>query len=204
MIITPRNHVRAFLIGLVCTFATGLQAQTIAPTIPKMVFAHYMVCCPRAGHFATVDDFKSEIRAAQQRKIDGFVLNIGEWRRETNYQVVSRRIFEAAEQLMSGFKLIFSFDGLPAADAAAVMTEFGNRPNYFRIAERPVVSTYSGSPRWGKDLFSGLEQNGMKPFLVPNYQYLSEHRWARNHNIPTASFLDELYRDNPILAGYFF
>jgi glucan endo-1,3-alpha-glucosidase len=194
----------SWLVGIAAIDTSNHSYAAANSPIPKLVFAHYMVCCPYTGHTASVDDFKKEILDAQRHKIDGFVLNIGEWVHETIYQVLSRKMFEAAKQLDSGFKLVFSFDNLPADVAAVVLSEFDQHPNYFRINDRPVISTYSGSPAWGTDLAARLKQRGVEPFFVPNYQYLSEAPWARNHNMPTASFLDELYRENPDLQGYFF
>src|SRR5690349_19713569 len=89
-----------------------LMAATCAgaqPAVPRLVFAHYMVCCPRFGHESTVDDFKEEIRAAQSHKIDGFALNLT-WFRENYYTVITRRLFQAADELGTGFVLFFSLD----------------------------------------------------------------------------------------------
>jgi hypothetical protein len=65
--------------------------------VPRMVFAHYMVCCPRDGHEATVENLKAEIRTAQAHKIDGFALNLSEWFHESYYRDITRRMFSAAE-----------------------------------------------------------------------------------------------------------
>ncbi|MCK1368280.1 glycoside hydrolase family 71 protein [Bradyrhizobium sp. 62] len=173
------------------------------PSVPKMVFAHYMVCCPAAGLAATVEDFEREIRTARANGIDGFALNVPGWSREPHYFDLSRRIFRAAERSKLAFKLFMSFDNAPVDDSATMVDELSQSPAYLRIDGRPVVSTYSGTPEWGTRLAERLLASGRRPFLVPNYQYPSEHFWARNYGHPTAQFLDDLYRAHPELDGYF-
>lgn len=170
--------------------------------VPKMVFAHYMVCCPATGLGATVADFKREIEIAQAAGLDGFALNTASWTREPRYHDLTRRILEAAEAVPS-FKVFLSFDGVSAADSAPMLIEAAKSPAYLRIEGRPLVSTYAGTPDWGKDLEQLLARSGVTPFLVPDYLYLSNEPWARPHVHPGASFLAQLYRDNPEIDGYF-
>ena len=193
---------RAALAGLaVLSVAFALGAARAEP--PRLVLAHYLVCCPRDGHDATVENFKDEIRFAQSRKIDGFALNLT-WFREAYYPAITRRLFQAAAELASGFRLIFSLDHSEPGEGAAIVAEFAQHPNYYRIGDRPVVSSYSGSPAWGRELKAQLARRGIDPFFVPNYQYLSDLPLAPNYITPTARFLDRLYRQNPELDGYFF
>jgi glucan endo-1,3-alpha-glucosidase len=199
------RHLYHFFAALGFFFVADPSAGfAVSPDVPHLVFAHYMVCCPRLGHDATVEDFKSEIRDAQTRKLDGFVLNLGNWSKESYYRDITRRMFQAAKELSSGFKLFFSFDGTPPADALVMLSEFGEHPNYFRVNHRPVISSYSGSPKWGFDMAKKLNDRGIEPLLILNYQYLSDFPFAKNYITPTAGFLDRLYAENPILDGYFF
>ncbi|MBW7961790.1 endo-1,3-alpha-glucanase family glycosylhydrolase [Bradyrhizobium sp. BR 10261] len=182
-------------------FGTVVHAE-VSP-VPRMVFAHYMVCCPASGSGATVDDFKREIQTAQSYGIDGFVLNMPSWLREPIYRAISQRIFAAAEASPLSFKLFVSFDDVSVEDTVSMLTELSRSPAYLRIDNRPVVSTFSGVPEWGSSLSQRLSSLGLKPFLVPNYQYLSGASWARNYSHPTAEFLDRLYREHPEMDGYF-
>jgi glucan endo-1,3-alpha-glucosidase len=85
-----------------------------------------------------------------------------------------------------------------------MLAEFGKSPNYLVVDGRPVISTYSGTRQWGSALVEKLAEGGVRPFFVPNYQYLSSFPWARNYSMPSADFLDRLYREDPELDGYFF
>src|SRR3989304_5346869 len=140
-----RRHALAGLAALSGDFPPG--AARAEP--PRLVLAHYLVCCPRDGHDATVENFKDEIRFAQSRKIDGFALNLT-WFREAYYPAITRRLFQAAAELASGFRLIFSLDHSEPGEGAAIVAEFAQHPNYYRIGDRPVVSSYSGSPARGR------------------------------------------------------
>ena len=62
---------------LVLAAVLAVSACHAAERPTRQVFAHYMVCIPRAGGGATVADYMAEMRDAQARGIDGFVLNCG-------------------------------------------------------------------------------------------------------------------------------
>ena len=171
------------------------------PIVPKMVFAHYMVCCPAAGLTASVDDIKKEIGIAQSNGIDGFALNTASWSKYPYYRAISRNILQAAEAY-PGFKIILSFDDVSPEDSAPMLVEAAESPSYLRIDGNPVVSTYSMTPEWGTALIKLLSASGTKPFMVPNYQYLSNSFTSRVYVHPTADFIDELYRDHKDIDGY--
>src|SRR5579872_2193765 len=100
------------LAGIAPVLLNGAPAPPRRPLPVKMVFAHYMVCCPTAGGGATVEDFKHEIQEAQSRGIDGFALNCGGWNKsEPHYKVRTLEIYEAARRLGTGFQLFISADG---------------------------------------------------------------------------------------------
>ncbi|WFU39433.1 endo-1,3-alpha-glucanase family glycosylhydrolase [Bradyrhizobium sp. CB82] len=172
-------------------------------SLPKMVFAHYMVCCPTNGLGATVEDFEHEIAIARTYGLDGFALNVPGWSREPHYLDISRRMFAAAERSAPSFKLFLSFDDAPVSDSATMLIELSASPAYLQVEGRPVVSTYSGTPEWGAALRERLSSSGVRPFLVPNYQYLTDRVWSRNYSRPTAQFLDSLFRGHPDINGYF-
>lgn len=209
---SPQNPSANFLVTVVLAlgafwlfvFATSIQATSAQDRLPppKMVFAHYMVCCPAAGNRATVEDFEREIRTAMSYGIDGFVLNLPDWKREPNYRELASRIVAAAEA-MPPFKVFASFDDVSAEVSASMLVELSKSPAYLTVDGRPVVSTYSGVADWGGKLIKQLAPSHIKPFIVPNYQYLSHAFWARNFAPPTARFLDQVYRDFPETDGYF-
>jgi len=119
-----------------------------APGAPRRVFAHYMVCIPRAGGDATVEDYMAEMRDARRGGIDGFALNCGGWtEREPHYKARSSLIYEAARRLDGGFLLFFSADfatQLSLDEVADMVTTFGGHPNQFRWQGKPVLSTFAG------------------------------------------------------------
>ncbi|WP_338308221.1 MULTISPECIES: glycoside hydrolase family 71 protein [unclassified Bradyrhizobium] len=147
---------------------------------PKLVFAHYMACCPFAGHEASIDALRHEMDVATRAGIDGFAVNVGAWLKEPYYQDISSRLFRAAQQ--STFKLFFSADastGLSASEVVDMVTRFSSDPAYLRHAGRPVLSTYGGTLAWYQDILRGLRDQGLAVFFVPN-----SHRPAGGTNIP--------------------
>lgn len=199
------NTVGRMLVATICVWIALGQSSCAEDRLsaPKMVFAHYMVCCPAKGLGATVEDFEREFATARTYGLDGFALNVPGWSREPHYRDISRRMFAAAERSTPSFKLFLSFDDAPVDDAATMLIELSTSPAYLRVGGRPVVSTYSGAPEWGASLRERLSSSGIRPFLVPNYQYLTDKPWSRNYSRPTAQFLDYLFRDHPDIDGYF-
>lgn len=135
----------------------------------KRVFAHYMVCCPSQG--ASLEGMMSEIKNAQAAGIDGFVLNCGGWL-NGNYKVKSQLMFEAAENLNSGFKLFFSLDGCcnntPQA-AIDMVVSFSGRSAQFFYENKVVLSSWSAGNLsfWKDGVFTPLRKLGYDIFFVP-------------------------------------
>src|SRR6516162_1076653 len=99
----------------ICPNARAAQPSTVigAPSQTSAnghyVFAHYMVAFATYGE--TVEGYRREIMEAQAANIDGFALNVGAWDDVQSYY--KRRvglIYQAAEELGTGFKLFFSVD----------------------------------------------------------------------------------------------
>src|SRR5580698_9151127 len=128
-----RRRFSRYMLAAGSVLAEARAGMRIAsPTEPRYVFAHYMVCCPIAGHDGAVAAFADEIRQAQAHGVNGFVLNCGSWQEEPYYRAITARIFEAAALLGTHFKLFFSADGLPEADTIAMVSAFYDHPNIFR------------------------------------------------------------------------
>lgn len=137
----------------------------------KEVFAHVIL-----GNTASLQtsDWESDISLAQAASIDGFVLNVGQG--DPNNDASLSRAFEAAENLASNFSLFFSFDYLalgpwPKQDVIDLLTQFGNRPSYFKQdGDKPVASTFEG-PANAADWVDIKAQTNA--FFIPDWSSLS-------------------------------
>ena len=134
--------------GALLALALAAGAQPAPDRPARKVFAHYMVCIPRAGGGATVEDYQQEIREAQARGIDGFALDCGGWSlREPHYKARTLLIYEAARQLGTGFLLMISADyatDLTLEETCDMVVSFKDHPNQFRWGGKPVLSTFCG------------------------------------------------------------
>lgn len=190
----------------------GAKAVVAPVATSRRVFAHYMVCVPRAGGGATVEDYKAEIGAAQRRGIDGFALNCGGWTaREPHYKARSLLLYEAARQLDSGFRLFFSADfatRLSLDEVADMITSFADHPNQFCWEGKPVLSTFAGE---GADNAHGREvidflnarfpdgQGGRKVVFVPYF-----YPRPNITELPEDHHVEQLFSTFPDLDGYFY
>jgi glucan endo-1,3-alpha-glucosidase len=157
---------------------------------PKYVFAHYMVCFATYGE--GVENYKREIREAQAAGIDGFALNCGSWHNEPHYPRRTKQIYQAAQELGTGFRLFFSIDlGNPDFILDMVKT-YARHPCQFTFRNRVVVSTFSADAvPWKEKVFKPLQEAGIEVFFVPyfyprpatelpSYDVIVKHheRWA--------------------------
>jgi glucan endo-1,3-alpha-glucosidase len=165
---------------------------------PHYVFAHYMVCLAAQGE--RVEDYKREIRQAQAAGIDGFALNCGAWHNEPHYPRRVKIIYQAAEELRTGFKLFFSVDfaGLRAHPPGEfesyvldMVKTYGRHPNQLRVDGRTVVSTFTGEQgiAWKKDILAPLKAAGHDVFLVPFF-----YPRPRVTELPDEATVGEHYR----------
>ncbi|EON68507.1 hypothetical protein W97_07765 [Coniosporium apollinis CBS 100218] len=122
---------------LVAALASTVSAQA--------VFAHFMVGVVQSYN---VDLWKKDIQLASEAGIDGFVLNIA-----TPYGNIAPQVanaFQAANQLGSRFKLLFSFDYLggagpwPANEVINILKQYGPNAAYYKYNGKPLVSTFEG------------------------------------------------------------
>jgi len=163
---------RTLLLGCLSIPSAWMASRVSAlqPT-SKRVFAHYMVTWPRGGPNASVDDYIAEFRDAQERGIDGFALNCGGWNRsEPLYRARVLKMYRAAEQLGSGFKLFVSADGKAQYELDDIVKSTAGLPGQLMVGARPVVSAYAlggKNPARCESLIEQAELLGV--YFVPHF-----------------------------------
>lgn len=103
----------------------------------------------------TVDKWTSDIKLAQGKGIDAFVLNIATPYEGNTATQVSNAFTAAnslAGQLSSDFKLFFSFDYLggtagpwSSGDIVNILNTYGKNGAHFQVDGKPMVSTFEGT-----------------------------------------------------------
>lgn len=160
-----------------------LSGMGVLAALPHYVFAHYMVCYATYGDFgsdtnSTIAGYKREIQEAQAAGIDGFALNVNAYN-DPNQMYYNNRIamiYEAAEQLKTGFKLFFSVDCFGESNIANMVETYGRRTNTFTYNGKIVLSAYGhnnvtskGWPgvEWTNAVLGRLGKDGYPIFFVP-------------------------------------
>ena len=156
---------RGWLVGGLVWFLGTLCGGFCAT--PHFVFAHYMVCFPTYGE--TIAAYQKEIREAQAAGIDGFALDVGDWTGpDWYYKTRVKTIYNAAEQMGTGFKLFFSVELTNTADIVDMVTTYGPRTNSFHYQGKTVVSTFGqNGVDWQNGVFAPLLTTGINVFFVP-------------------------------------
>jgi glucan endo-1,3-alpha-glucosidase len=163
--------IRRWGAGLACLFLSGTD---VLATLPHYVFAHYMVCYATYGDYwpdtnSTIAGYKRDIQEAQAAGIDGFALNLGAYDDPTQpyYNRRVAMIYEAAEQLGTGFKLFFSIDFNGTNEIIDAVQTYAQRTNTFRQGGNVVLSTYTGNWLPWPYIRSQLSTNGVNTFFIP-------------------------------------
>jgi glucan endo-1,3-alpha-glucosidase len=199
---------QATLVLLLLSAGPAPMAIAAEPDAPARhcVFAHYMVCFAAQGE--RVDDYKREIREAQAAGINGFALNCGAWHDEPHYPRRARAIYQAAQELGTGFKLFFSADfagshppGTFESYVRDMVQTYGRHPNQFRVEGRTVLSTFGGEQgvAWRKDILAPLKSAGYDVFLVPFFYprprvtELPDEATVRQHYRRWADLVDGMF-----------
>ncbi|MDR3709877.1 MAG: endo-1,3-alpha-glucanase family glycosylhydrolase [Capsulimonadaceae bacterium] len=193
------KHCVLELFALACLSLCTLSPAGASEAGKHAVFAHYMVCFATYGE--SIDGYKRDILEAQAAGIDGFALNEGAWTNEPHYFTRTRMLFDAAHELNTGFKFIFSLDlaTLKPVYIPEILRAYVNDPAYYRYQGRPVVSTFGGDR--GVDwppILDPLKADGYKlcfvPFFypdpvteLPSYEAVKAH-FARWSNIADGYF----------------
>jgi hypothetical protein len=162
-----------------------------------LVFAHYML-----AYQSPIEFYKSEIELAQRHGIDGFALNAGDWGDEKiNYVKAALRMYEAAKELNSGFKLFFSPDvnGLRnyPVTIGDMVTRFKDHPNQFKYHGEPVLSGWGGTPTTFAGALAKLKAEGTPVFFVP---YVFHPKYSINWSTQTVR---NFFKDQPQMDGIF-
>jgi len=148
-------------------------ARPAGATLPHYVFAHYMVCYATYGDWAdtnlTIAGYEREIQAAQAAGIDGFALNLGAYDDPTQLYYNNRvaMIYEAAEQLGTGFKLFFSIDFNGTNEIIDAVQTYAQRTNTFLWNGSVVLSTYAHNGLPWAYIRGQLSTNGVNTFFIP-------------------------------------
>jgi len=175
------------------------RASTTVVTTQHPVFAHYMVCFATYGE--TVEGYKREISEAQAAGIDGFALNEGAWTNEPHYVNRTRMIFQAAHELNTGFKLIFSLDlaTLKPIYIPEMLRSYANDPAYYHYNGRPLVSTFSGGRVDWKAILDPLRAEGINVCFVPFFYPTPADE------LPSYQVIKETFsRYSDVADGYFY
>lgn len=199
-------------LGLALAFVIGFAglsfgAEDAARLAKKQVFAHYMTC-----FFDSVEAYEHEIALAQRYGIDGFALNCGQWMLKDpntgaltvpgNYVQAAERMYQAAQNLNSGFKLFISADmtGIRnnTPDVPDMIKRFYNHPNQFRHEGVPVFSTWGGKPEKFREEFRQLKAEGFPVVFVPALQNFNRY----SARISKEAII-RLFNQNPELDGFF-
>src|SRR5262249_16642772 len=115
---------------------------------------------------------------AQAAGIDGFALNVGAWDdTQAYYKTRVEMMYQAAEQLGTGFKLFFSVDFENVSNTVSMVESYASRPNTFRCQGKIVLSSYAHNdvPTKGwtgvdwTSILSQLNTNGYPIFFIPYF-----------------------------------
>lgn len=149
---------------------------TVAAT-PHYVFAHYMVCFATYGE--SIAGYQREIREAQAAGIDGFALNVGAWDDvQTYYKTRVGLLYDAAEQLGTGFKLFFSVDYEDPTNIVNMVQAYAQRTNTFHYQGKVVLSSFGHNDvlskgwvgvDWTNTVVPLLAARGINVFFIPHF-----------------------------------
>lgn len=159
---------------MAATYNARAAADAESSMPPKMIFAHYMVCFRNSVEF-----YKREIELAQRSGIDGFALNCGAWLIDPKsdkldsscYVESATRIYQAAQELNTGFRLFLSPDLATLKSGPAniedMVKRFAHHPAQFRHQGKIVLSSYSGTPEFFAPILQQIKNDGLDVFFVP-------------------------------------
>ncbi len=180
------------------TEPTPAPEPTPEPLAEKFVFANYQLCC---SVDSTLAGIKSEIQKAQEAGFDGFALTAGAWSSETQYITRAETMYQAAQELGTGFKLYMRADlccGVSNADIQDMVTRFYNHPNQLKRDGRSVLSVYGGETKtdWQTGVLTPLADTGHAVYFMPHFRTADE--------TPTYTEVSNLYTSHPYVDGLFY
>jgi glucan endo-1,3-alpha-glucosidase len=170
----------AGLCGLLVSLAAAQPGVLAGQPPAHYVFAHYMVCFSAYGQ--STQGYEREIQEAQAVGIDGFLLDVGAWSGpDWYYKANVQLIYDAADQLNTGFKLSFFIELTNASDVLDMVSTYADRAPTLWYNGRPVLSAWGmndvPSAGWtganwtnGTNSILGLLQtNGYPVFFIPHF-----------------------------------
>jgi len=136
---------------------------------PHYVFAHYMVCFPTYSE--TIQGYQREIKEAQAAGLDGFVLDVGAWDSSLPYyQTRVATIYNAAEQLGTGFKLSFFVEFPQPTNIVNLVSTYAARSNTFWYQGKVVLSAWGMNDLdWTNAVLAPLRDRGYPVFFIPHF-----------------------------------
>lgn len=158
------------LLALGAIVAADPPAKPAMARPPKLVMCWYMVC-----YGSSVEFYKQEIELAQRHGIDGFILDVGSWAiapQNNNYTESTERIYEAAKQLGTGFKLAMGpeYSVQPYAESLADMcTRRHGHPNQLQLDGKDVLSSYGINTPALLEAKEKLAKAGIAIALLPDW-----------------------------------
>jgi len=202
---------RSLLLGLLLITPPAMYGKEKVPSpkageppLPKKVFAHYMVC-----YFRDVEFYKREIALAQAYGIDGFALNAGSWlvgktgedRKPGPYVTAVEAIYQAAEELGTGFELFMSPDvnggGTAPHNVMDMAQRLAGKPNTLKVGDRFVLSAWAGTVPYYTPTLRKLNENGFDPVFVP---FVFPERFSI---IWSEEVIRRFFRGQPHMGGIF-
>eukprot|EP00250_Pteridium_aquilinum_P005848 c15875_g1_i1 orf=111-1475(+) len=157
---------------VVCSAFMSMNAglSGVVAASRRLVFAHYVIWNPLFNE--TVEGFKQEILLAQTYGIDAFAINTQFW--TGNNKRRPELLYQAAQELGTGFKLFFSADfgagyaSLTPDVLVTMITTFKNHPNQLYYNGKQVFTSWLGqemnASMWRNQV---LNPAGNNIFFIP-------------------------------------
>jgi formylglycine-generating enzyme required for sulfatase activity len=160
-----------------------------------------MVCFTNSVEFC-----KQEIQIAQRHGLDGFALDFGEWGNydakagkftPTRYIASAERMFEAARQLGTGFRLLLTpeYSVQPInQNVEDMVRRFHKHPNVMRWQGKMALSSYGLGAEY-RFVIEKLKADGIGLFFVP---FVVGDRYPMSRSVESSL---AVLRDQPHIDG---
>lgn len=125
-----------------------------------------------------VADYFQDVTRAYQYGIDGFALNMGslpEDEAHNEYLLRADKIYQAAQQSNTGFKLFISVDTTSLVNTTLiqhVVTRYASYPNQLFYGGKQFLSTFLGQSapfNWQADVLNPLSASKNPVYFLPNF-----------------------------------
>jgi sulfatase modifying factor 1 len=184
------KHTSRIITIMALTLFIAVRSFAVDADNKKLVLCWYMVCFGNS-----VEGYKQEMELAQRNGIDGFLLDVGAW--DGNYIISADRMYEAAKQLNTGFKLAMTpeYSVQPFTPKVCDMVmKYRDHPNQLKHDGKVVLSGYCNAAMFAP-VVEKLKADGVNVFLIPD---IFLPRYQYNPSVET--YYTEL-ANNPYLDG---